>query len=182
MIYTKTGDKGTTSLVGGTRVKKCDDRVDAYGTVDELNAQIGLLAEWVKSIDDEAYKQLKTIQNRLFEVQTLLATEEESLYAKMPQLPADAVSSLEQSIDFMDGKLPRHNRFVIPGGSIASAQGHVARTVCRRAERAIARLSENASVAEDILKYINRLSDYLFVMSRWLLLVEKKEENFWSNE
>jgi len=182
MIYTKKGDDGTTSLVDGRRVKKSDLRVEAYGTVDELNSIVGLLAEEVYAISQNCYKQLKTIQNRLFVVQTLLATEQEETYKQMPQLADDAANELERWIDIADQQVPRLKAFVIPGGSHASALAHVARTVCRRAERCVVRLNETIDVAENIKKYINRLSDYLFVIARLLLFLEQKEENFWSAE
>ena len=195
MVYTKTGDNGTTSLVGGRRVKKYEPRVEAYGTVDELNSHIGLLGEMLReqSLDEildagvrnefaEGCRQLKKIQDRLFVIQTLLATEDEETYRKLPQLEADAAAEVERWIDAMDKVLPRLNSFVIPGGSIASAQAHVARTVCRRAEREIVRLADSENVEESIKKYINRTSDYLFVMSRYILLLQKKEEIFWSAE
>ena len=191
MIYTKTGDKGTTSLVGGQRVKKCDQRVEAYGTVDELNSHIGMLAEMMRGqalnldIDfdvreqfEDGCKQLKWIQTQLFVIQTLLATEEEETRNKLPQLSESATGELEQWIDTMDARLPKLNSFVIAGGSIAAAQAHIARTVCRRAEREIVRLDDD----ETIMKFINRLSDYLFVISRYTLLLENKRENFWSAE
>ena len=191
MIYTKTGDKGTTSLVGGRRVKKCDQRVEAYGTVDELNSHIGMLAEMMRgqaqNLDiafdvreqfEDGCKQLKWIQNQLFVIQTLLATEEEETRKKLPQLSESATGELEQWIDTMDARLPKLNSFVIAGGSIAAAQAHIARTVCRRAEREIVRLDDD----EMIMKFINRLSDYLFVISRYTLLLENKREIFWSAE
>lgn len=191
MIYTKTGDKGTTSLVGGRRVKKCDQRVEAYGTVDELNSHIGMLAEMMRghalNLDiafdvreqfEDGCKQLKWIQNQLFVIQTLLATEEEETRKKLPQLSESATGELEQWIDTMDARLPKLNSFVIAGGSIAAAQAHIARTVCRRAEREIVRLDDD----ETIMKFINRLSDYLFVISRYTLLLENKREIFWSAE
>lgn len=176
MIYTKTGDKGTTSLVGGTRVAKCDIRVEAYGTVDELNSHVGLLAEMIRSIDAQHYAYLKKIQNCLFVVQTLLATEKELPY-ELPQLPADAIAEMEQSIDALQAQLPPFRCFVIPGGNVHSAQCHVARTVCRRAERCIVALAQQAPVQEDICRYINRISDYLFVLSRHLVVSQGDEES-----
>ena len=184
MVYTKTGDKGTTSLVGGERVKKYDPRVESYGTVDELNSHIGLLAEMAHGYK-ECYLQLKKIQNKLFVIQTLLATEDESIYEKLPHLKEESVAEMEHWIDEMENKLPKHNKFVIPGGSLTSAQAHVCRTVCRRAERDIVRLADNITnhqSVDTIMKYINRTSDYLFVLSRYILMLEKKEENYWSVE
>ena len=178
MIYTKTGDQGETSLVGGTRVSKCDARVEAYGTVDELNAQIGVTAELASAVDKACYNDLKKIQNHLFIIQTLLATEDEATYARLPQLPDDAVEWLEHQIDDITGKLPKNNAFVIPGGNMANAQCHVARTVCRRAERRI--VAMQCEVDGSIRRYMNRLSDYLFVLSRLMVLVTGDKENFWS--
>ena len=195
MIYTKTGDNGTTSLVGGRRVKKYDQRVETYGTVDELNAHIGMLATMMrdKSIDlemafdvreqfENCYKQLKTAQNKLFVIQTLLATEDEDTYNKLPQLDDNATDEMEAWIDDIDKRLPALKSFVIPGGTTISAQAHIARTVCRRAERQIVRLAEEVNIEEKIKKYINRTSDYLFVISRFALILENKAENFWSAE
>jgi cob(I)alamin adenosyltransferase len=181
MVYTKTGDKGTTSLVGGTRVQKCDDRVEAYGTVDELNSYIGLVAEMAQPISEKYYAELKRIQNELFTVQTLLATEDPQWLAKLPQLPADAVLKLEHSIDEMTAELPQNKAFIIAGGSLVSAQTHVARTVCRRAERCCVRLNLSQPIDEQLLKYINRLSDYLFVLSRMFLKLENKSEHYWQS-
>ena len=182
MIYTKSGDQGTTSLVGGTRVDKCHPRVEAYGTVDELNAHIGLLAEMIQPSDSCQYDILKQVQERLFIVQTLLATEREVAFP-LPQLPADAVVELEHHIDAIQATLPPLHNFVIPGGSMAAAQSHVARTVCRRAERCIVQLAryldENAipDTLQQILCYVNRLSDYLFVLSRHIVQTQGNKES-----
>lgn len=190
MVYTKTGDNGTTSLVGGQRVKKCHPRVESYGTVDELNAHMGLLAELLHKAEEstrcedvngfeELILQAKKTQNKLFVIQTLLATSDSETYDKLTHIDTSDVEEIEHWIDQIDLKLPKLKSFVIPGGSIASAQAHVARTVCRRAEREIVRLGTNENIEEKISKYINRLSDYLFVISRYILLLEKKEEIFW---
>lgn len=176
MIYTKTGDGGTTSLVGGTRVSKCHPRVEAYGTVDELNAHIGLLAEMIKDIDGRQFDLLKEVQQRLFVVQTLLATEKEVPF-QLPQLPDTAVDEIEHQIDELQAQLPPFRSFVMPGGTLPSAQCHVARTVCRRAERCIVKLSEQSPVDNRIARYINRLSDYLFVLSRHLVISQGAEES-----
>lgn len=175
-VYTKTGDKGTTSLVGGTRVAKCHIRVEAYGTVDELNSHLGLLAEMIRSIDPAQYSLLKLAQRNLFVVQTLLATEKEVPYP-LPQLSPDAVELLERDIDALQAQLPPFRSFVIPGGNLQSAQCHVARTVCRRAERCIVALAQDQPVAEEINRYVNRLSDYLFVLSRHLVVSQGSEES-----
>ena len=171
MIYTKTGDKGTTSLVGGSRVEKDDARVEAYGTVDELNSQLALVAE-LMGHDAEDYAVVKTVQRHLFTIQTLLATEDPVLAQRLPQLEEKDVAWLEQQIDTIDHALPKLRTFVLPGGTTAGAQCHVARCVCRRAERRVVgmlRLHPDAPVAES-QTYLNRLSDWLFVLGRkWTL-------------
>ncbi len=151
-------------------------RVEAYGTVDELNAHVGLLAEMIKTSDSDQYEVLKQIQRNLFIVQTLLATEKEVPF-DLPKLPANAVAGMEQMIDSLQSTLPPFRSFVIPGGTMASAQCHVARTVCRRAERCIVRLSQEASVDTAVAQYINRLSDFLFVLSRHLVFSQGAEES-----
>lgn len=193
MVYTKTGDKGTTSLVGGQRVLKCSARVEAYGTVDELNSHLGLLAVMMheKSVNldipfdvreafESLYTQIKSLQNDLFVIQTLLATEDEETYSKLASLKQESIDNMEHWIDDMESKLPRLSSFVIPGGSIESAQAHVCRTVCRRAERVVVSLAQSEKVEENIICFVNRLSDYLFVVSRYVLVVENKNEIFWS--
>lgn len=179
MIYTKTGDTGTTSLIGGTRVLKCDVRVEAYGTVDELNAHIGLLAEMVRNIDNEQFDLLKVVQNDLFTIQTLLAAEEDCSL-KLTPLPDHAVAQIEQHIDHLQAILPPLHSFVIPGGNKLGAQCHIARTVCRRAERRIVELSQQTAVAPGIIRYINRLSDHLFVLSRHLVLSQGDAESMYT--
>ena len=193
MVYTKTGDKGTTSLVGGQRVLKCSARVEAYGTVDELNSHLGLLAammqEKSKNLDiafdvrekfEILYNQMKSIQNDLFVIQTLLATQDKETYEKLTPIKAESIADMEQWIDNIESVLPRLSSFVIPGGSMESAQAHVCRTVCRRAERIAVSLSQAETVEENILRFINRLSDYLFVVARYILLLGNKNEIFWS--
>ena len=178
MVYTKTGDKGTTSLVGGTRVPKYDLRVEAYGTVDELNSHIGVLAEMIKELCPEDYLFLKKVQNKLFVMQTLLATEGGEMEG-LPMILASDVAEMEHSIDLIQERLPKLKNFVIPGGSLAGAQAHVCRTVCRRAERRIVELQSQMPVADQVECYTNRLSDYLFVLSRKLVLAEGKEESLY---
>lgn len=179
MIYTKTGDKGTTSLVGGSRVSKDDIRVEAYGTVDELNSHIGLLAEMFRSQQGGYYDELKSVQHNLFTIQTLLATEDAQLYARLPQLPEDEVEILERQIDTITDRLPQLHSFVIAGGNMTGAQCHVARTVCRRAERCVVALSHQNSVDDVLLRYLNRLSDYLFVLARRAVVAEGKQEDLY---
>ena len=172
MIYTKTGDTGTTSLVGGTRVSKDDVRVEAYGTVDELNSHLGLIAEMLRSASESDADGVKTIQRELFTIQTLLATEDADLLQRLPQFGADAVASLERWIDQTQSILPPLRSFVVPGGSLLGAQAHVARCVCRRAERRVVTLSREhqSPYIDQCRTYLNRLSDLLFVLSRkWTL-------------
>ena len=177
MIYTKTGDKGTTSLVGGSRVDKDDARVEAYGTVDELNSNLALLAE-LMGHDTDDYTVVKTVQRHLFTIQTLLATEDPTLAQRMPQLEQKEVAWLEQQIDTIDAMLPKLHSFVLPGGTTAGAQCHVARCVCRRAERRVVgmlRIHPDAPIAES-QTYLNRLSDWLFVLGRKWTLKESEEQ------
>ena len=179
MIYTKTGDGGTTSLVGGSRVDKDDVRVEAYGTVDELNSHIGLLAEMLRDMKGGYYDELKAVQHNLFTLQTLLATEDESLYARLPQLPEEEVELLERQIDTISDVLPKLHSFVIAGGNAVGAQCHVARTVCRRAERRVVTLARQARVDDVLLRYLNRLSDYLFVLARRSVVADGKAEDLY---
>ncbi len=179
MIYTKTGDKGSTSLVGGTRVPKYDIRIETYGTVDELNSYLAVVAECVMPASSLYYEQIKKIQRELFVVQTLLATEDEVLYAKLPQLPATAIADMEAAIDTMETTLPKLQSFVLPGGSMASSHCHVARCICRRSERLCVKLAAEQTISAEICIYLNRLSDYLFLLSRMILKIEGKEEQYW---
>ncbi len=163
-IYTKTGDKGQTSLFGGKRVPKHDIRIDAYGTVDELNSFIGLIRD--QNIDKESIDTLLEIQDRLFTLGSILATEPGNKKVKVPQLINDDIVYLEQEIDKMNAQLPEMKSFVLPGGNTTVSFCHISRCVCRRAERIVSQLSEIDNVNELILIYLNRLSDYLFVLSR----------------
>jgi len=161
-IYTKTGDKGTTSLLNGTRVAKYHPRLHAYGTVDELNSWIGVLREYA---NQEVSYILIEIQNTLFALGSHLAVEGEVKF-EMPSIPKDGIEKLEKAMDAMDEKLEPLRNFILPGGHISVAHCHVARTVCRRAERHIVELAEANEVDEYIIRYINRLSDFLFMLSR----------------
>lgn len=176
-VYTRTGDRGTTSLVGGTRVSKDSPRLEAYGTVDELNSWLGLVACSVYLSDEDRHV-LKTIQNRLFDIGSMLATEPESHWQPQP-LPEDATAEIEQAIDRLDAALPTHNRFVLPGGCEDAARTHIARCIARRAERRIITLSTDAEVSPLIIGYINRLSDYLFVLARAINYNCTEDEIFW---
>jgi cob(I)alamin adenosyltransferase len=163
-IYTKTGDEGMTSLFGGKRVSKADLRIDAYGTVDELNCCIGLLRDQEINKIREAI--LIEIQDRLFTVGSLLATEPGNTKVKVPVLHEGDISDLEKEIDAMDEQLPPMRFFVLPGGHPSVSVGHIARTVCRRCERLVIALDQQEKVAPLIIQYLNRLSDYLFMLCR----------------
>jgi cob(I)alamin adenosyltransferase len=166
-IYTRKGDKGKTTLAGGTPVKKTHIRIEAYGTVDELIAHIALMRDMLDNPDLKGY--LLRVQDRLMTCAAILATDCEDCDVKLPELRDDDIKSLEKSIDHMESALVPLRSFVLPGGNTASSQCHVARTVCRRAERQIIRLSEELFVPDTVIKYMNRLSDYLFVLSRKVL-------------
>ncbi len=177
-IYTKTGDDGTTGLVGGSRVKKYDVRLEAYGTVDELNAAIGLIRSYKLPADAENY--LLEIQNKLFNIGSRLASDEKgNAFTEKLSITKDHISFLEKAIDKMEEDLPELTHFILPGGDLAAAQCHVARTVCRRAERRILEFSELEKVQPEIKKYINRLSDFLFVLARKLAASRGIEEKPW---
>ncbi|MCX8079770.1 MAG: cob(I)yrinic acid a,c-diamide adenosyltransferase [Bacteroidia bacterium] len=176
-VYTKTGDKGQTSLIGGTRVSKSDIRIEAYGTVDELNSFIGLLRDTIGQHNQSPT--LIKIQNELFVLGALLAEDKEKNKMKLPGLPEDAIAFLEKQIDAMDAELPPMRFFVLPGGHMAVSVAHVCRTVCRRTERKVIELSLSTPVEEHIIRYLNRLSDYLFVLSRKLAHDFKVEEIPW---
>ncbi len=178
-IYTRTGDDGTTGLVGGTRVKKYNIRLEAYGTIDELNSYVGLIRSM--QTDQRADKMLEMIQNKLFVIGANLATEDSIVLIKK-QLPCSTndIELLEKEMDEINKDLPELRNFILPGGCQASSFCHVARTVCRRAERRIVELSESAEVDANLIKYVNRLSDYLFVLSRKVTLDQKAPEILWS--
>lgn len=165
-IYTKTGDKGQTSLIGGTRLPKHHIRIEAYGTVDELNSFIGLVRD--NLTEQDVVDLLIEIQDRLFTAGSLLAADPEKNKMQLPMINEDNVTLLEKAIDKMNESLPEMKHFVLPGGNTVVSFCHVARCVCRRAERAVLKLAENEKVDEIIYKYLNRLSDYLFVLSRKL--------------
>ena len=186
-IYTKTGDTGTTSLFGGTRVPKHHIRIESYGTVDELNSWIGLVRDLVA--DAEIKELLQEIQDRLFVLGAQLATEPEKAKLKSGKdrlniytLQEDDVQKLEKAMDQMNAQLPAMTHFILPGGHPTVSYCHIARTICRRAERMITYLNENEAVDPVILVYINRLSDYLFVLSRKLSASLKAEEIKWIPE
>lgn len=175
-IYTKGGDKGTTALFGGKRVSKAHARIDAYGTVDELNSWIGVVKD---HLPEHRQAIMLGIQNRLFTVGAILAAEPGKANLKLPSLTEEDVKILEDDIDSMEQTLPPLKAFVLPGGDESASFCHVARTVCRRAERATVLLSEEEGVQEEVLIYLNRLSDHLFVLSRWILAQKGKPDVEW---
>lgn len=165
LIYTKTGDKGMTSLVGGKRVAKAHVRLDAYGTTDELNSFVGFLSEKIE--DEHDLKILSYIQHKLFTVGSYLATETEAIPPKAASIITEKdIKLLESEMDSIDSKLPLLKQFVLPGGSESAARAHICRTVCRRTERCIYRVKEEFPVDDQILMFINRLSDYFFLLAR----------------
>lgn len=172
-IYTKTGDNGTTALFGGTRVAKHHVRIDSYGTVDELNSWLGLIRD--QDIDAASKETLTLIQSKLFTVGAILATDPEKMLLKngkerlnIPKIAETDIELLEINMDAMDKKLPPMTHFILPGGHSTVSYCHIARTVCRRAERLVTQLHENTPVDLQVLVYLNRLSDYLFVLARKL--------------
>jgi len=163
-IYTKTGDKGFTSLIGGTRVPKHHLRIESYGTVDELNSYIGLIRD--QDISAHAKAILKHIQDRLFTIGASLAADPEKSKMVIPDLHLVDIELLEKEMDAMDEKLPQLKHFILPGGDNAISFCHIARCVCRRAERIVVHLAEESTVDEKVSVYLNRLSDYLFTLAR----------------
>lgn len=177
-IYTKTGDQGTTALIGGVRVSKSAARIGSYGEVDELNAYIGLLRDL--EINSSRAEILKEIQDRLFTIGANLALAPEKSSGKIPDLLEDDILLLERSIDDMQADLPPLKSFILPGGHLFVSYGHVARTVCRRAERAVVKLMETEPAEMMIVRYLNRLSDYLFVLTRTMSKELNAEEIYWT--
>lgn len=172
-IYTKTGDKGTTSLFGGTRVPKHHIRIESYGTVDELNAHIGLVKD--QDVDNHTREVLNRLQDRLFTLGAILATDPEKAILKsgkerlnIPKITEKDIELLEKEMDSMNEELPEMTHFVLPGGHPSVSVCHIARCVCRRAERLATALYELSPFDELVLQYLNRLSDYLFVLARKL--------------
>lgn len=183
-VYTKTGDKGTTALFGGTRVPKHHIRIESYGTVDELNSYIGLIRD--QEINQLYKEVLIEVQDRLFTVGAVLATDPEKAILKngkerlnIPKISEEDLLLLENEIDRMEESLPPMTHFVLPGGHTTVSFCHIARCVCRRAERLSVQLNETEEVDESVLKYLNRLSDYLFVLARKLTFDLRAEEVKW---
>ncbi|PKP02852.1 MAG: ATP:cob(I)alamin adenosyltransferase [Bacteroidetes bacterium HGW-Bacteroidetes-9] len=179
-IYTKTGDKGETSLIGGTRVPKYHERIEAYGTLDELNSFIGLIRD--QGIDNATKELLIEIQDRIFTAESLLAADPSVEVKMLPLLHEEDIKLLESAIDKMNESLPPLTSFILPGGHQAVSLSHVARCVCRRSERLTIKLFENNKETlqgEMVIKYLNRLSDFLFVLARKFAVDFKVEETTW---
>ena len=186
-IYTKTGDNGTTALFGGTRVAKHHIRIESYGTIDELNSWLGLIRD--QEINAQAINMLTTIQEKLFTVGAILATDPEKAILKngkerlnIPKVNRSDIELLEKEMDQMNAELPEMTHFILPGGHTTVSYCHIARTVCRRAERLVSHLNANESIDELVMMYINRLSDYLFVLARKLSSELQAEEIKWIPE
>lgn len=178
IIYTGTGDKGTTSLVGGERVSKAHQRIESYGTVDELNSFIGLLITSLEEKADQDF--LLFVQHKLFTIGSYLATDQENTELKVEsKVMPETITRIEREIDRLDNELPKMRNFILPGGSRPASLAHVCRTVCRRAERQIYRLAETIPVEEPVLVFINRLSDYLFVLARKECIRNNGKEIIW---
>ena len=181
-VYTKTGDDGKTSLVGGQKVLKTNIRINAFGEIDELNSIIGLSIEELKLIEynfDSLINTLYRIQNDLFNLGTILATKAQDMTESMPRITAYDIKVLENEIDKSNKDLPVLHSFVLPGGSKINAYLHLARTVCRRCERVCCDLYEKEKIDKIVISYLNRLSDAFFVWSRWVITVLDHDENVW---
>ncbi len=177
-IYTKTGDKGQTSLIGGTRVPKYHLRIEAYGTVDELNSWIGLIRD--QQIDDHSLTILMDVQDRLFTIGSLLASDPDKSRMKLPELKSEDITILENEMDLMESQLAELKSFILPGGHTTVSYAHIARCVCRRCERLVVHLSEENTIDPQIGIYLNRLSDYLFVLSRYFAQNLNVPESPWN--
>ncbi|HQE11366.1 MAG TPA: cob(I)yrinic acid a,c-diamide adenosyltransferase [Flavipsychrobacter sp.] len=178
-IYTKTGDKGSTSLIGGVRVPKSHIRIEAYGTVDELNSYLGVVSD---SLQDTLLKEwLREIQDRLFTIGSVLATNpDKEVKMKLPDLHDTDIEWLEKNIDTMNETLPEMRSFILPGGYLPASHTHVARCICRRAERICVGMVQQEDVVPDlVIKYLNRLSDFLFVVARYISHIHHAEEIPW---
>jgi len=176
-VYTKTGDKGTTSLFGGSKVSKSHLRIESYGTVDELNSYIGLVRD--QEVNKKRKEELVEVQDRLFTIGSILATEPGNEKVKVPKLDPADVEFLEKKIDQMEEELPPMKSFILPGGHQSVSFCHVARCVCRRGERLVVALSETATIDAMVYQYLNRLSDYLFVLARKMSAELNADETPW---
>jgi len=179
-IYTGGGDKGTTSLVGGQRVSKGHLRLEAYGTIDELNSFLGLLITEIS--EQKVLNILQFIQHKLFSVGSYLATDTTTTDLKNgSEILIGDIEKIEQSIDEIDSLLPKMRGFILPGGCKSASLAHICRTICRRAERCICRLAETEKIDDAVLTFVNRLSDLLFVIARYECVLKNKDEIIWDN-
>lgn len=180
-IYTKTGDQGTTRLVDGSCVEKFNPRVEAYGTVDELNSYLGIVRSSLQNhiTLNDLDATLEKIQNELFNIGSLLATEKEEVFKMLPQIMASQIQFIESEIDRMTVCLPELRNFILPGGHPVSAHLHVARTICRRSERRSAEIAMKDDRYKETLQYLNRLSDYLFTAARWANIKSGGQDVLW---
>lgn len=176
-IYTKTGDKGKTSLLEGTRVPKYHVRIEAYGTVDELNASMGMLGE--EQVLQSFIPLIREVQNKLFTLGSILANDPEKSHFEIPGIEEADIKSLEDSIDQLNDQLDPLKNFVLPGGHPANAWAHICRTVCRRAERRVVELAEQTELDPKVIRYLNRLSDWLFMVARFASKQSGAEEIIW---
>jgi len=182
-VYTRGGDRGETSLIGGNRVSKAAPRIDCYGTLDELNATIGLVVEALASSAAGPHLTpiLRRVQNELFNLGAELAAQDAEIRGKLPRIEQRHIDGLERDIDAVNDELPALTSFVLPGGGWPSAYCHLARTVCRRAERLVVHVAQTEDVGELAIQYLNRLSDALFVWGRWCVLKDGKDEPLWDS-
>jgi cob(I)alamin adenosyltransferase len=182
-VYTRGGDRGETSLIGGERVSKASGRLDGYGTVDELNATLGLVGEALaaSAAGPHLLPIIRRVQNELFNLGAELATADAETRAKLPRIEQRHIDALERDIDGVNDDLAPLKSFVLPGGGWASAYCHLARTVCRRCERIVVGLAASEDVGELAVQYLNRLSDALFVWGRWCALKDGKDEPLWDS-
>lgn len=180
-IYTKSGDDGTTRLVDGSCVEKFNPRVEAYGTVDELNSYLGVVRAHLQNLPEliSLDATLEKIQNELFNIGSLLATENDEVFKMLPLITSGQIQHLEHQIDLMTSQLPELRNFILPAGHLATAHLHVARTFCRRSERRAAEIAVKDSRYAETLQYLNRLSDYLFVAARWTNLKTGHQDVIW---
>lgn len=179
-IYTKTGDNGNTALLGGERVMKSNKRIEAYGTIDELNAHLGLLRDY--GVPDKVRDRILQIQNELFNIGSYLACEVDPDKFRLIRITEQQIQRLEAEIDEMDSVLPRLKNFILPGGNIQVSQSHIARCICRRAERRVVALIRDIPLDLHVLKYLNRLSDYFFVLARYLGMANGAQELIWTTK
>ena len=177
-IYTKTGDTGTTSLFGGTRVSKDHIRIEAYGTIDELNAWMGVVRD---HLDKEDKEKISHIQNTLFNIGSILATEKKTAQPGF-KIEEEDIVKMENWMDKISEDLPELKNFILPGGHPSVSFCHVARTVCRRSERRVISLSETVDIPNNVIKYLNRLSDLLFILARKLTFSKQVNEVLWKNK